>query len=363
MNTLLKLLLTIFILTGCIQRTYNVKQNESLTNKSNKSYFSNMKSESKTNFAKNNINIAIIFPSVTIGQYALEATNSINTYLMYKNEQFKFNVYDIVVQNKENLISVIEKIKEEKINRVIAMITREDLIYLSSISDISHISHIKFYLPLINKYNIIDYDKFENLDLTFGAISYQNQFDKLIEYAEDKTLVEFYGDSGIGRILHEYLSDKNIKYAKKIDDKNGRYKNFLENNENLDNSVVLLNTPIVKSSILLSAINSQELNISKILSTQLNYTPLLFSLTQKEDREKLVIANSIGEIPEYLEEYDNLIGNSLSYSWVNYSTIVGVEYLLNNNIKIFKDLSLKDNQIIYPVKLYTVGNHSFKLIK
>ena len=29
MNTLLKLLLTIFLLTGCIERTYNVKQNES----------------------------------------------------------------------------------------------------------------------------------------------------------------------------------------------------------------------------------------------------------------------------------------------------------------------------------------------
>ena len=240
------------------------------------------------------------------------------------------------------------------------MITKEDLIHLNSVSGISH---IKFYLPLINKYDINNYVKLKNLDLTFGAISYKSQFEKLIEYAEDKTLVEFYGDSGIGKTLHEYLSDKKIKYAKKIDDKNIRYKDFLENNIKLENSVVLLNTPIVKSSILLSAINSQELNISKILSTQLNYTPLLFSLMQKQDRKKLVIANSIGEIPKYLEEYHNLIGHSLSYSWVNYSTIVGVEYLLNNNIEIFKDLSLKNNQIIYPVKLYTVGNHSFKLIK
>jgi hypothetical protein len=355
MNTLLKLLLTIFLLTGCIQRNYNVKENES-----NKNYSSDMKSESTRSFKKEIINLAIIFPSVTIGQYALEATNSINTYLMYKDEEFKLSVYDIIVQNKNNLINVIEIIKAKKINRVIAMITKEDLIHLSNISDISH---IKFYFPLINKDNIINYDKFENLDLTFGAISYKDQFEKLIEYASDKTLVEFYGDSVIGRTLHEYLSNKTIKYTKKIDDKNGKYKNFLEDNEKFDNSVVLLNTPIIKSSILLSAINSQELNISKILSTQLNYTPLLFSLTQTLDREKLVIANSIGEIPKYLEEYDNLIGNSLSYSWVNYSTIVGIEYLLNNNVEIFKNLSLKNNQIIYPVNLYTVGDHSFKLIK
>ncbi|MGB5868259.1 MAG: hypothetical protein WBG69_10345, partial [Arcobacteraceae bacterium] len=112
----------------------------------------------------------------------------------------------------------------------------------------------------------------------------------------------------------------------------------------------------------LSAINSQELMISKILSTQLNYTPLLFSLTQERDRNKLVIANSIGDVPKDLEEYNHLIGNNLSYSWVNYSTIVGVEYLLNENINMFKDLKIKENQVIYPVKLYSVEKHSFKLI-
>jgi hypothetical protein len=240
------------------------------------------------------------------------------------------------------------------------MITKEDLKYLN---EVSSINDIQIYLPLIYKSDIDNLLEINRLNLIFGAISYKAQFAKLIEYANERPLVEFYGNSGIGITLHQYLKDANITYTKKIDDNNGRYQSFLENNTKLDNSAVLLNTPIVKSSILLSAINAQELMISTIMSTQLNYTPLLFSLTQVEDREKLIVANSIGMIPESLEEYNNLIGNNLNYSWVNYSTIVGVEYLVNGNIELFTDLTIKENQVVYPVNLYKVGRHSFELIK
>ena len=304
--------------------------------------------------------LSIIFSSKNIGKYALEATNSITTYLLHKDNMFDLKVYDLEIQNKENLENVISQIKNKEIKKVVAMITKEQLSTLNNIPDIGD---IQFYFPLINKYDVQNINELNNLNYTFGAISYKKQFTELIKYASSDNLVEFYGSSGIGRALHTYLADEKIKYAKKIDNNNGRYKFFLENNSRLDNSVVLLNTPIIKSSILLSAINAQELTIMSILSTQLNYTPLIFSLTQKRDRKKLIVANSIGNIPIELEEYNTLIGNNLSFSWVNYSTIIGVEYLLNNNIDIFKDLSLVENQVEYPVHLYKVGNNSFKLIK
>jgi len=367
MKILIQILLSIIIFTGCTQTNYNIQQYDS-NNNDRESPPKNKKIKKELAKIKNEVilnkeithSFAIIFPSYTIGKYALEATNSINTYLITKNKSFKLNVYDIVVQNKKNILKVIKKIKKDKITKVIAMITKKDLIYLN---DIPNISKIKFYLPLINKFDVKNRDKLKNLDLTFGAISYKKQFQKLIEYAGSKELVEFYGNSAIGKTLHGYLKEENFFYRKKIDDNNGRYKFFLRNNKKLENSVVILNTPIIKSSILLSAINSQELTISSILSTQLNFTPLLFSLTQKHDRKKLIIANSIGDIPDELEEYNQLIGNQMSYSWVNYSTIVGVEYLLYDNIDMFKDLSIEGNQIIFPVKLYKVGNHSFKLLK
>jgi hypothetical protein len=363
MKIFLKLLFILFIITGCTQKKYSVQQYDPSKNSSS---FSSQNTKQKNTlfdaFTHNeaSISIAIVFPSHTIGKYALEASNSVNTYLIDKNQKFDLKVYDIVVQNKKNLLNAVEQIKNDNITKVIAMITKEDLKYLNNISGIES---IKFYLPLINKNDITNQNEINNLNVTYGAISYIAQFEKLIEYAKNRPIVEFYGDSGIGRTLHKYLKDKNITYAKKIDDDNGRYQSFLEENRKLDNSAVILNTPIVKSSILLSAINAQESMISTIMSTQLNYTPLLFSLTQKQDREKLIVANSIGKIPQELEEYNHLTGNNLNYSWVNYSTIIGVEYLLNNNIDIFEDLTIEENQVIFPVNLYKVGRYSFSLIK
>ena len=363
MNIYIKLLFAIFIFTGCTQTNYSVQQYDPGINSSNDVNNDNKTENRFFTFSKDlesSVSIGIVFPSYTIGKYALEATNSINTYLIDKNQSFKLKVYDIIVQNKKNLLAVVDKLKDDNITKVIAMITKEDL---KDLNNIYGINKIQFYLPLINKSDIINKDEINNLNVVYGAISYKDQFKKLIEYANNKPLVEFYGNSGIGRTLHDYLKDDNITYTKRINDENGKYKSFLVKNRRLDNSAVILNTPIIKSSILLSAINAQELMISTIMSTQLNYTPLLFSLTQVEDRKKLIVANSIGEIPIELEEYNHLTGNNLNYSWVNYSTIVGVEYLLNNNIDRFTDLRLEDNQVIFPVHLYKVGKHSFTLIK
>ena len=308
---------------------------------------------------KENNQLAIVFPSSTIGKYALEATSTINTYLLYKNNQISLSVLDIVVQNDNNLLKVFNKIKEKNIKNVVAMITKDNLIFLNNIKDIDT---IKIYLPLINKNEIKDIDKLSKLNIVFGAINYEKQFSKLIAYSNNSSLVELYDNTAIGNTLHNYLSPYDLKYTKKVDDNNGRYRNLL-NNKKFKNSKIIINTPIVKSSILLSAISAGSYRIPIVLSTQLNYTPLLFSLTQKQDRKKLVIANSIGKIPDDLQEYNQLIGNNILYSWVNYSSIVGVEYLLTGNIDLFSDLTIDENQIIYPVNLYKVGKYSFKLIK
>lgn len=298
--------------------------------------------------------IAIIFSSSKIGKYAIEATNTINTYLLYKNENFNVKVYDIVNGNKNNIDDIYSDIKSSNINKVIAMIPNDDLKILKNIEN------VEFYLPLINK-NDIDLSKYNNSSkFIFGAISYHDQFNKLIEYSNSH-LLELYDNTYIGSTLHNYLRKINKMYSKKIDDRNGYYKNFLEN-ERFINSSIILNTPIVKSSILLSQINGLEVEVSQILSTQLNYTPLLLSLTQKADRKNIIIANSISQLPNDLLEYNNLMGINIEYSWVNYSIILGVEYLISNNLHLFDNVSIKDNQVIYPVELYKVTNSKFKKI-
>jgi len=368
MSIIVKLIVVVFLFTACTQTNYSVQKynptkNGFVENKTKQNItpmiVDSIETEEKVE-KKESTKIAILFPSLTIGKYALEATNSINTYLINKENSFRLGVYDLVVQNQQNITKMLQKITSDKITKVIAMITKENLKYLV---DIKGIENIQFYFPLIHKDDIQNIEIYDSLDVTFGAISYKAQFKKLIAFRSRNSLVEFYDNSGIGKTLHEYVQDEKVIYTKKIDDNNGRYKSFLGNNRRLNNSLVLLNTPIIKSSILLSTITAQELSINTIASTQLNYTPLLFSLTQKHDRRKLVVANSIGNIPIELEEYNRLIGNNLQYSWVNYSTIVGVEYLLNGNIDLFNDLTIINNQVIFPVNLYRVGNNSFKRIR
>jgi len=383
MIKIIQVIVLIFVFTGCAVTEQNMSQTTKVKSKSyntEKSEKINQVESPLINDAvvQNNITesimvqskedkkeilnkIAMVFPSSSIGKYALEAVNSVNTYLLYKKAPFDLIVYDMYVQNKKNINIAFDKVKANNITKAIVMITKENIQDLNTIEDIED---IQLYLPLINKNDVKDMSIIENLNIVFGAINYKHQFEKLIQYTNNAPLAEFYDNTAIGYTLHNYLKDKKIRYQKRIDDNNGRYKRYLENNRKLTKAAVIINTPIVKSSILLSAISgSEDIYISKIVSTQLNYTPLLFLLTQKMDRKKLVVANSIGKLPKDLEEYNMLIGNNILYSWVNYSTIVGVEYLVNNNINLFDDLSIQDNQVIYPVKLYKVGDNSFTLLE
>ena len=135
MKIILPFLLTLFVLTGCTTTKYSIQKYDPIKNDSQKSIVKEKKkiltaSEELENKVEiENHTLAIVFPSYTIGKYALEATNSISTYLIHKNKKFKLNVYDIVTQNKENILKAIEQIQEDKVTKVIAMITKEDLIH------------------------------------------------------------------------------------------------------------------------------------------------------------------------------------------------------------------------------------------
>jgi len=305
--------------------------------------------------------MAIVFPSSDIDRYALEATNTLNAYLLEKDSPFALETFDMMTQSKKNLLRVFNQVRAKKIKKVILLITKD---YVNSLKYIHDLHKFQIVLPLVNKYEQKLDSKLQAPNIVYGAISYKQQFNKLVSYARNYSLVEFYDNSPIGDTLHKYVKAHRIKYSRMIDDNNGRYKNILKyHKKKIDNSAVILNTPIVKSSILLSAATAEELEIPLVLSTQLNFTPLLFSLTQVNDRKNLVIASSIGELPTNLREYNNLLGNNILYNWVNYSCIVAAEYLLNKNVDKFSELSIKDNQIIYPVKLYDVKYYSFKEIK
>jgi len=318
--------------------------------------------EKKTILQKDHI--AIIYPSSEINRYALEATKTINGYLLeaHKDSPYHIESADIMTQSPKNIKNAIIAIADKGIKKIILMITKQYFNVLKD-SDITSLGDVTIVLPLINKSEVNMDSSLEKLDILFTGISYEDQFKKLVEYSNNAPLVDFYDNSSIGTTLHQFASQHQIKYSRKINDNNGYYKKIVKSLTNrLNDSALILNTPIVKSSMLLSALTAEEVYPSVILSTQLNFTPLVFSLTQRFDRDNLVVASSIGEFPENIEGYSELLGNNILYNWVNYSSMIAVEYLRTGNINIFKDLKIVKKQVIYPVKLYKVRKNSFLLL-
>ena len=372
MRSIIIILVSLFLLLGCTSKEqkieYKSKQNNLLFDNNIKQ--KELKKEDSSLLIEKvkdvviepeiikTDNIAVVFSSSEIGQYALEVTVTINTYLLYKNNNFNITIYDLDKYKGAQLIEVFKDISNKNISKVMLMITKERLAELDTIDTVSK---FQVYLPLINSYDTLIQLDVKNLELVYGAISYKKQFESLRKYSKEETLSEFYDNSNIGSVLHSYLEDKHINYSRKINDRNGEYKYFLTSKVLIDSSIIL-NTPIVKSSIILSQINALEVDVKQILSTQLNYSPFLFTLTQRPDRRKVVIANSIGKLPDDLIEYNNLLNNNIIYNWVNYSTILGVEYLLNGNLDKFEGVEIKDNQVNYSVELYKAKDNSFEKI-
>jgi len=371
MKYLIVITINLFLLLGCTQTTKNIeykytKQNivKKKDDKDKKLILDNKNIEDsvftdihKYKIQKSN-NIAVVFSSLELGKYALEATITVNTYLLYKNQNFNVITYNIDKYKNNKLENIFKEINQNGTTKVMLMITKDRLPKLLSLNNLSE---FKIYIPLINSYdaNIFLEEKYSNI--IFGAISYKKQFEKLLSYSQNNSFSEFYDNSNIGSVLHSYLTNNQINYSRRINDRNGEYKRFLKDKA-LIGSSILLNTPIVKSSIILSQINAHEINPKEILSSQLNYSPFLFTLTQKPDRRKVIVANSINKLPDSLVEYNNLLNNNIIYNWVNYSTILGTEYLLNNNLNNFEGVEIKNNQVEYLVELYRVRDSSFKKI-
>jgi SRSO17 transposase len=131
------------------------------------------------------------------------------------------------------------------------------------------------------------------------------------------------------------------------------------------NTTAIINTQPIKSSLLLSQFSYQDINISKILSTQINYSPLLLALTQAKDLKKLYIANSITTKNNKIEDINSLLHNDIAYNWINYSTTILMDFIFQSINKEYSskskhfDLMSHDKQILYPVGIYKVRYKRF----
>ena len=114
--------------------------------------------------------------------------------------------------------------------------------------------------------------------------------------------------------------------------------------------------------MLLSQLRASNVNPNFIFGTQANYDLNLLNLTQEDDRKKMLIANSLPEIDKKLREEINSGGADLNFSWVDYSTLVGINYLVDGNSSLIPT-KIDDNQAIYTPRLFKATAYGFVEIK
>ncbi len=321
------------------------------------------------------LRIALLLPYKKIGKYASSTTNASFAYLMTKGHPFELKSYKVESENREDLQEALYKIKSDGFSYVIAPLTQTGADNLTSLNQ-----DLNVYFPTINKKDSNSSSPF----LSYGGIDYRAQSDMLIQEAVSP-LVIFSDKSSLGKKLALYEEDKFkyktvnkdyedmqveefsayiqetekvripdhevIKYS--ISRKTTNLERYLKENEKIIDGSFFLNTPIVKSGMVMSQITLYESNATNILSTQINYDPLIISMTQYTDRKDMIIANSITQDNNILIETNSLLGNDIVYDWINYTTTVGIDYFYDQITNEGREYNIpvEDNQMIYSIEL------------
>ena len=372
MKYLLSLVLIAFVFVGC-----STKQNEvniKMSNKNDKLVVHKNTNENIQNEVieeidlfdiiehdefisgdKPSIRIAFVFPSKIVGKYANSSINTILGYLAYKDVSYELKIFDSKTENIQNVQETFDDIKDKGFTKVIALFTPK----ISNTLNELDVDDLDVYLPLVNKNEMNSLSS----NFIFGSISYNKQIQKLLEFSSNNNVM-FYQESFIGHKLKSIYEElaPSIKLVKSIKSKRNRFKSIIKD-KRLSDSTLFLNTTIVKTSIILSQLNVYEIFPKVTLSTQLNYNPLLISLTQVNDRTNFIVANSIEKVDDMLSDKISTYDGDIVYNWVDYSTLVGVNYLYDFNNENLIQTQIIDNEVIYNPKLFISTSFGFLEIK
>ena len=324
------------------------------------------------------LKIALLLPYRLIGKYATSTTNAVMAYLMAKNQHFELKTYKIESESQVEIQNALMHIQQDGFSYVIAPLTKDGATTLSSLNP-----KVNIYFPTVNKRDAVK----ESAYLFYGGIDYKAQSDMLIKEAVSP-LVIFYDKSALGRTL-ALLEESEFKYTQlpqssmidaytqepqRVLDENKKVikysipptttnlKYYLDKNEKIQKASFFINTPIIKTGMIMSQLTLYDANATNVLSTQINYDPLLLSMTQYDDRKDMIIANSITEENNTFIEANSLLGNDIVYDWINYTTTVGIDYFYSLVTQRPRDynIDVEDNQMQYHIELLKPTRYSFK---
>ena len=296
------------------------------------------------------IKIALLLPYTIIGRYAASTTTSTLAYLLARNRTFDLKSFNIQNENQDTIADALNKISAARYNYIIAPLTKKGVNSVIAINPKADI-----FFPTINKNDVNTTSPY----LYFGGIDYKAQLALLLKRAVSP-LVIFHTNSPLSNYLtsdaqNSFIlsGDTNNVIKYKITDRSSNMRYTLENNNAIAHGSFLMNTPIVKTGMVMSQLTLYDVNSTNILSTQINYNPLILSLTQYQDRKNMLIANSIIVNNEIITQTNALLNNNIRYNWINYATTIGVDYffhLITNSNREYP-LPIKNNQVIYPINL------------
>jgi len=295
---------------------------------------------------ENNMTIAVIMDKNKFFQFIPPLTNSMNAYMLKKGINYKIKLFD----KEENLTQELNQITKDY-KYIFAYVTNAD-----DVKIFENYPNNYFFIPTLNKSQIF-YETTPNI--FFGGIDYKNQISTLNQFVTDKTII-IYENRDLSKyittlILEMLQTPKSVyKYPLNYHDKN------LYND-----SYVYLNTQVVNSAQILANFTYYKIETKAVLSTQLNYTPFIFSLTNAEDVKSLIIANSIFNINPIIEDNNLNLGSDINFNWLVFttSTLLNIAYNMEvkEDIHFLNDFGLYMffNQINYKTRLYKVFQNGF----
>ncbi len=307
------------------------------------------------------LRVAVLLPTDVIGRYASMITNSVNAYLLYRDAPFEVAVFDSGDESYHNLSEAIEAIESSGYRHVIAALTADGASMIDTLPN-----NLEIYIPTINKEELPFFPKG---NLYFGGIDYTAQLKALSAYRAHALHETILFDEPVP--LSQRISEQaEIEYQMpptRITISNPRinYTRLFEREGVEDNATLLLNTQPVRTSLILSQVTYNDINISSALSTQINFNPMILTLTQRHDVEKFFVASSIGSSSAELRELSALLQNDIRFNWVPYATAILTSFIEQRQQGDYSGVShpfgmrMENNQIDYPVTVYQIRGNRF----
>ncbi len=197
----------------------------------------------------------------------------------------------------------------------------------------------------------------------FGGIDYQKQIDLLYTLHQGKTAIFYLKNAALSKSLTDYIVSKyGATSLYDIGANATNLKGILKDNEDLNQSAIILNTPPIQSALILSQCTFYDIVPQKKLSTQINFSPSILSMTQQEDKRNLFVATIAMHYPPLLEGAIATMENIPTYDWLNYATLVGIDYFFSkkDGKNALFQKSFDKNQIQYPLTIKEAKSFSFQ---